>query len=354
MFGFVIASTDDIDETELDRYKSVYCGICRDLCKHGGQKARLCLNHDLNFLAILLKSLYEPEETQGSATCVAHPMKKRPYVTDECVDYAADMTTALTYHKCLDDWHDDGNKRAKSYADYLKPHYDEIRVAYPRQCDVIEEGLKRITAIENCVLEHRGEELALASTPQEAGDEAAHIFGVILGEVFVMKEDMWSGLLRKFGYELGRFIYLMDAAVDLQKDEKSGSFNPFAGNGLSVSDLQNVLGYHSNRVANAFERLPLDRDIHLLRSVIYAGMWIQFNRKYKIGEEGKSGNSVVEPCEDEAPASEPASMEEKDAGSAAEEVGSMTVEADSMADEADNMADKADEAPSASTQRTGE
>ena len=34
--------------------------------------------------------------------------------------------------------------------------------------------------------------------------------------------------LERFGYFLGRWVYLMDAADDLGKDLKEGSFNPFA------------------------------------------------------------------------------------------------------------------------------
>ena len=53
------------------------------------------------FLALLLMSLYEPEETAGKHACVLHPT--RSYVDNEFVRYAADMNIALGYYNCMDD-----------------------------------------------------------------------------------------------------------------------------------------------------------------------------------------------------------------------------------------------------------
>ena len=45
-------------------------------------------------------------------------------------------------------------------------------------------------------------------------------------ELFVLKQDRWEPYLRKFGFFLGKFIYIMDAYDDLEKDLKNGSYNP--------------------------------------------------------------------------------------------------------------------------------
>ena len=66
MFGFVTANMKELNRQQQDRYGAVYCGICRGIRARGGQLARLGLSFDMAFLALLLMSLYEPEETSGS------------------------------------------------------------------------------------------------------------------------------------------------------------------------------------------------------------------------------------------------------------------------------------------------
>ena len=70
MFGYVNANWKELDDAQKDRYQSVYCGICRRIREQSGQIARLGLSYDMAFLALLLMSLYEPEETSGPNACM--------------------------------------------------------------------------------------------------------------------------------------------------------------------------------------------------------------------------------------------------------------------------------------------
>ena len=76
MFGFVTACTGELDTCQKNRYGGVYCGICREITVRGTQTARLGLSYDMAFLALLLMSLYEPEEESGLLHCVAHPLRR--------------------------------------------------------------------------------------------------------------------------------------------------------------------------------------------------------------------------------------------------------------------------------------
>ena len=107
MFGYLVAATKVLEEDELARYKSVYCGLCRSLKRCFGEHARLTLNFDMTFLVLLLSSLYEPEEEHDSQTCVRHPVEPHPYALSGLIDYAAHMNIAMAYLKCLDDWNDE-------------------------------------------------------------------------------------------------------------------------------------------------------------------------------------------------------------------------------------------------------
>ena len=126
MFGYVTASLKELNKEAEKRYGAVYCGICRRIRLQSGQMARLGLRYDMAFLALLLMSLYEPEETAGEKACNLHPIRKRPWVDNKFIQYAADMNVALSYYNCLDDWEDDGKYSARLLADQFGKHLPEI------------------------------------------------------------------------------------------------------------------------------------------------------------------------------------------------------------------------------------
>lgn len=265
MFGYVSANLHDLDEGESTRYRAAYCGLCHALKERYGQASRMSLTYDMTFLTLLLGSLYEPEENDKPARCALHPATPQPCLRTLFSDYAADLSVALSYHKCLDDWNDDKSLPAKTYASMLKRAYESARERLPRQCEAIEAGLADIARIEK----------AQDATPDP--DAAANRFGEVLGELFVWREDIWADAMRRFGGELGRFIYFMDAACDLEQDLRKGSYNPLATLDMEREDIDEALKLFAARATVQFEKLPLERDLHLLRSVLYSGIWQKRN-----------------------------------------------------------------------------
>ena len=215
MFGFVTASLSELTEEQKKRYTAVYCGICRRIHAQHSQLARLGLSYDMAFLALLLMSLYEPQEQQGSRACHLHPIKPRPWVDNDCVRYAADMNVALSYYKCLDDWQDDRKLSAKLMASGLKKRMGNLESRYPRQCNAISDCIRELTALEK----------AHCTDP----DATAGCFGALMAELLVWKEDFWAKDLRQMGMALGRFVYLADAAADWPEEAGRAVF--FAGTG---------------------------------------------------------------------------------------------------------------------------
>ena len=63
MFGYVTANLKELTDEAKARYQSVYCGVCKSIRRQSSQTARLSLSYDMAFLALLLMTLYEPEET---------------------------------------------------------------------------------------------------------------------------------------------------------------------------------------------------------------------------------------------------------------------------------------------------
>lgn len=276
MFGFVTANTKELTADQKTRYNAVYCGICRQIREQANQLSRLALSYDMAFLALLLMSLYEPEESGGSNACMLHPLRKKPWVDSVYIRYAADMNVALAYFKADDDWRDDGRLTAKWQRKIFGEKYPAIAERYPRQCDAICCCIQKLNQLEK----------AGCANP----DEPANCFGQLMGELLVYEEDLWAPKLRSMGMALGRFIYLADAAVDYRRDKKAEKYNPFLamGTGEDWERWDSYLVLAMGKCTEEFEKLPLVQDKPLLDNILYSGIWCNFRTKRKTnGEEGK-------------------------------------------------------------------
>ena len=266
MFGYVVANTEDLSPEEHERYRSVYCGLCRTLQKRHGTLGRLTLSYDMAFLVLLLHSLYEPELQQGEERCLVHPMSRHRFCFSVLSDYAADMNIALAYLNLLDNWKDDRSLPSLMLAWLLRPKYRRIKARYPRQSGAMEDCLKKLSSLE------------ASGVPDPDG--GAKLFGALMAELFVMEEDRWSGLLRSMALSLGGFIYLCDAVVDLPRDLKKGRYNPlFALKEAGRDDeyFKEILTIFIGNCTMDFEKLPLVEDLSILRNILYSGVWAKYD-----------------------------------------------------------------------------
>lgn len=267
MFGYVSANGAELDKAQRKRYSAVYCGICRSIRDGGSQFARFGLSYDMAFLALLLISLYEPEEQTGPHACVLHPC--RTYTDNEFIRYAADMNIALGYYNAMDDYQDEGKLTAKAVAGIFEKSLPRIQSAYPRQCKAIQTCIEKLSQ-----LEREG-----CADP----DACAGCFGELMGHILVYKEDRWEPELRGLGMALGRFIYLADAAVDYRHDRKKQQYNPFLAMGMEEdwSTWEQYLVLAMGRCTEHYERLPLVQDKKLLDNILYSGIWLEYRRRQK-------------------------------------------------------------------------
>ena len=211
MFGFVTANFGELTEDQKNRYGAVYCGICRQIRLRASGLARLGLSYDMAFLALLLMSLYEPEEQSGKNGCMLHPIKRRPWMDNEIIRYCADMNVALAYYNCLDDWQDDRKLTARAMAGLLGGHMEQIQTRWPRQC----------AAIARCIGEIAGLEGENCPNP----DAPAGAFGELMGELLV-------GLLAAEHGQRPGPVYLPDGrGSGLRQRQKTGKIQPLPGHG---------------------------------------------------------------------------------------------------------------------------
>ena len=264
MFGYVTVDPKVLTPEQRARFQACYCGLCRCLRREYGLKGQLTLSFDMTFLLLTLSSLYEPAETGGEERCAPHPRKKHPWMENEFTAYAADMNIALAYHKLMDDWADERNLLRRVGAEALKRGYRRVEARWGEKCAAIEAGVRDLGRIE------KRREMDV--------DAPAKCFGRLLGELFVYRRDEWEAPLRAMGEYLGRFIYVMDAYDDLAADEKRGAYNPLTaleGEGFEQT-VENALTMLIGRCTQAFEVLPLVKDVEILRSVLYSGVWAKY------------------------------------------------------------------------------
>lgn len=274
MFGYVMANLGELEKPRRKRYTGIYCGICRSIRGQCSEGCRLGLSYDMAFLAMLLMSLYEPQESGGNHACVLHPA--RPWTDNQYIRYGADMNVALAYYNALDDYEDEGKLSSKLLCNVFGKELHRIQSAYPRQCQAIADGIGALNKLEK----------EKCQNP----DEPAGCFGKLMGELFVYEEDMWAPLLRKMGDALGRYIYLADAAVDYRRDKKKNQYNPFLAMGMEENwdAWEQYLVLAMSRCTDAYERLPLVQDKDILDNILYSGVWVEYRRRQRRSTRGGS------------------------------------------------------------------
>lgn len=102
-------------------------------------------------------------------------------------------------------------------------------------------------------------------------------------EIFIYRQDRWEAPLRAMARSLGRFIYLLDAVMDLDDDHASGSYNPFKSYyGLDDNEdrFRDILKMQLGECVYYFDKLPLVEDAALMQNILCIGLWLQFNKKF--------------------------------------------------------------------------
>lgn len=268
MFGYVTVDKPELKIKEYNRYHAYYCGLCHTLKERHGWVGQMTLTYDMTFLVLLLTSLYESNSVHMQKHCVVHPVKKHDFLLNEISAYAADMNIALAYHHFLDDWNDEKKVNALAGAAVLKKKYLAIEKRYSRQCQVIASSLEKLQQYE--------------INNERSLDLVSGCFGTLMAELFVFKTDIWQENLRKLGFFLGKYIYLIDAYFDLEEDIKNKSYNPLIAY-KDREDYENfcheMLTMMISEAANEFEKLPCVVDAEILRNILYGGVWSKYNTK---------------------------------------------------------------------------
>lgn len=261
LFGYVVANIEQLDEAQRARYQQVYCGLCRALGERHGARCRLTLTYDMTFLILLLSALQAEDDMRVEPfRCPMHPVKKRESAMNAWTDYAADVNVVLAYYQKMDDWTDDRSTWALAQAKVIGSQVEAVCKRLPRQCEAIAKGLEALSSLEK--------------SGEPNPDLPAAAFGSILGAVFTPEGAEPSQDLYAFGDKLGRFVYLMDAVVDLKKDIRHEQYNPMVF--VDSSRHESILQVLMADCVEPFSRLNLYRDRDLMENILYSGVWARY------------------------------------------------------------------------------
>ena len=277
MFGYIAPSLKELSEDQRRTYRRTYCGLCHAVRKRFGSTGGLSLSNDMTFLALLLSSLYDPECRLQSSRCSVHPFRSHEFVSSSMIDYAADMNILLFYLRCRDQRQDHDSLTGTAAEKLFRKKAEQVRGKYPDQSAAIEGALDQLWKIEKS--EH----------PDP--DTLCNLSGQMLGAAFVpIPEDIWSSQLYSVGVGLGRFVYWRDAWEDYDSDERKGRFNPlrvYHDRDDYESFCRETMEMLIADAASAFEFLPLEKDLDILRNILYSGVWQRYTlcMKKRYGKE---------------------------------------------------------------------
>lgn len=279
MFGYIKPYIPDLRVREHEMYRAIYCGLCRSMGKHTGCLSRLTLSYDFVFLAAVRAVLGHDTVCPGFCRCAVHPLKKRSCIADcESLKYSASAAAVLTAAKVEDDIRDSRGMKKLAAKILLPAARSSMKKAlknYNIPKDEIDAELEKLTNLERSV--------------SPSLDDTADTFGRLLSVIFSFGlPEKEARLAAEIGMSAGRYIYVMDAADDREKDKKSGNYNP-----LNISPMDNEA--LSLAVRLELEKMALSAELmdytgkpeleNLIKNIIYEGLPKEADKLF--GKKGK-------------------------------------------------------------------
>lgn len=274
MFGYIKPYRPELRIREAEEYRAIYCGLCKELGRGYGIFARMTLSYDFAFMAMFFMALDDGIcPSFENCRCIAHPMKKQCRCTqNKAVSLAARSAMILTYYKLRDDLADKGFFK-KLCALFLMPFASSARkkaLKSGKEAKIIDTAAKSMMARQKAIEEK--------NCP--VADEAAEPTAKFLEEIIALwATEENERILRRFGYLLGRYIYLCDALDDLEDDRKKGNYNPFIFGGEdSQNGAKAALFMTAAELGDDIELLELDRYREIVENIICLGLRSEVER----------------------------------------------------------------------------
>lgn len=266
MFGYVKINKMDLTFREYEHYRGYYCGLCKYLKDNHGEISRLTLNYDITFLILVLSALYRPKSNIIEEGCITNPFKKKKKIINEITEYAASMNVLLAYYKLEDNLNDENRIKDKVAYNLYKKKLKLAYEKYPKKAEFIKAQLEELNKLEK--------------EKNVNIDMVSNTFGALMGEVFVYKNDDYEEDLRNIGFNIGKYIYLLDAYEDLDKDYEKGRYNPFIEYIDKREELKDrvdkLISISLGILAQSIDNLNLKMNINIIDNIVYSGVYLRY------------------------------------------------------------------------------
>ncbi len=282
MFGYVRCDKPEMKVKEYEAYKGLYCSLCKAMIRHFGILSSLTLNYDIAFLVLMRLSFSGTVPSFKPGRCPFNVTKKCNfcYNADEQFRFAAAVSMMMFYHKVRDNIRDSSFfKRLLMYLllPYAYMKNKKAEKLYGDLGEIIRQSMQRQSETEK--------------ENTDSIDKAAHESADALGKILAYGVDDSKGNIYRFGYGVGKWVYLCDAADDLKDDLKKGSFNVFAnflglkkGDEITENDLMIIernLNLSCAYAAESFENSRNKTLVPIVRNIIYGGTEKTMNKILK-------------------------------------------------------------------------
>lgn len=244
MFGYVRADTPYLFIKDDALYRAMYCGVCKGIAETCGHSARIGLSYDVTFLSVLLHNIAGVDVTIEKQHCLTHCIRSRQMANvDEMTRTIGALNTLLAYYKYTDDIEDGDGGRGKRA--FFKKGFKRAKKKYPE--------------LEKIVRVNLAAQAKLEKAKVDSVDRAADATAVMLGQVSeLILGDKATAATYGLCYAVGKWIYLIDALDDYDKDVKKGAYNPFVLAYGAESREKLLAGEHGDEVRYVFNAIFFD------------------------------------------------------------------------------------------------
>lgn len=271
LLGYVRAFKPEMKIRDYEIYRGIYCSLCRALGRNYSPIAQLFLSYDFALAAVLRLAVLSDGCSFTQKRCPYNPAKKCLICSKkEELDFCSHAVIITVFYKIIDNMRDNGFK-SKLIA-YL---------IYPIVYLMHKKAARLAPEIEKAISEAMEAQRIAESKKDVCLDEAAHPSANALGEVFSLGfEGENKQLLYTLGYMTGRFVYILDAADDLEDDLKSGSFNPFRDADISNGEkkkefaarVRGMLNLTQHSALEALDSVDIKRFEDILENIVFDGL----------------------------------------------------------------------------------
>lgn len=275
MFGYVRPAKGDLKIKEFELYRGIYCGLCKQLGRSFGPFARLTLSYDFAFLSLLHMSVNNEHVQIEKQCCFINPFKKKNCcLQNPSLQFSAAAAMVMLYYKVLDNITDSSGLKKAGYIlvkPFAKSAYKKACKNYPRLGDILSNCMQRQAKLEQ--------------SDVSSIDLAAEPTALALSQICMLLSDFpeQQRVLERFGYCLGRWVYLMDAFDDMEDDLKNKNYNPFLLRfGILEPDEQKIkqakeyalgaLNLTLGELSNAYVLLDLKLFEPIFYNIVYLGL----------------------------------------------------------------------------------